>query len=54
MVDTQIDAIALALSETLNLNTSLAEQMEPWLHRLLQLVPSGPACCGRRQCHART
>ncbi|WP_158708737.1 hypothetical protein [Streptomyces bikiniensis] len=28
--------IALALSETLNLNTSLAEEMDPWLHRLLR------------------
>ncbi|MFJ3099114.1 hypothetical protein [Streptomyces hydrogenans] len=36
MIDTQIDAIALALSEILNLNTSLADQMDPWLHRLLR------------------
>ncbi|MFD4130538.1 hypothetical protein ACFXKK_34595 [Streptomyces globisporus] len=36
VVDAQIDTIALALSETLNLNTSLAQEEGPWLHRLLR------------------
>lgn len=36
VVDTQIDVIAHAFSEVLNLNTSLAEQRDPWLHRLLR------------------
>jgi hypothetical protein len=36
VVDAQIDTIAHALSEALNLNTSLAEHRDPWLHRLLR------------------
>ncbi|MFI5945889.1 hypothetical protein ACIBCB_37340 [Streptomyces uncialis] len=36
VVDAQIEAIAAALSQTLNLNTSLNEEVDPWLHRLLR------------------
>lgn len=36
VVDAQIDVIARTLSEALNLNTSLAEEEGPWLHRLLR------------------